>query len=276
VGLQEVITYALTTPEREAPLAPPGKDYVRLLNPISSERVAMRHTVLAGVLEVLAANLRHTDDVRLFEIGSVYLPRPGEKLPAEPRRLAVALAGKRGREFWGESGAPAVPLDFYDLKGVVAALLDGIHLSGATYRAASWSALHPGRSAEVLIRDRSLGAGEFDLEALRAALPPRYSYTPVPRFPAALRDIAVVVDDGVPAERVEAEIRAAGGNLLRGVRLFDLYRGESIGAGKKSLAYALTYQAEDRTLTDKEVDKAHQKIADRLKHVLKAQIRGEE
>ena len=93
---------------------------------------------------------------------------------------------------------------------------------------------------------------------------------------AALRDIALVVDEDVPAERVVAEIRAAGGDLLRGVRLFDLYRGESIPAGKKSFAYALTYQADDRTLTDKEVDKAHKKIEDRLTHVLKAQVRWKE
>ena len=98
----------------------------------------------------------------------------------------------------------------------------------------------------------------------------------MPRFPAALRDIAVVVEEAIPAERVAAEIRAAGGDLLRGVRLFDLYRGDSIPAGTKSLAYALTYQADDRTLTDKEVDKAHKKIEDRLKHVLKAHIRGKE
>ena len=99
---------------------------------------------------------------------------------------------------------------------------------------------------------------------------------PVPRFPAALRDIAVVVEEAIPAERVAAEIRAAGGDLLRDVRLFDLYRGDSIPAGTKSLAYALAYQADDRTLTDKEVDKAHKKIEDRLKHVLKAQMRGKQ
>src|SRR4029078_4654014 len=96
------------------------------------------------------------------------------------------------------------------------------------------------------------------------------------RFPTALRDIALVVDEQTPAERVLAEIRTAGGELLRGVRLFDVYRGEAIGAGKKSLAYALTYQAADRTLTDKEVDKAHQKIEGRLRHVLKAQVRGKD
>ena len=97
---------------------------------------------------------------------------------------------------------------------------------------------------------------------------------PVPRFPPALRDIAVIVAEDIPAARIEQEIRTAGAPLLAGMRLFDLYRGESIPAGTKSLAYALTYQAEDRTLTDKEVDKAHKKIEDRLKHVLHAQIRG--
>ena len=113
--------------------------------------------------------------------------------------------------------------------------------------------------------------GELDLEAILAAVPERFAYAPVPRFPAALRDVAVVVDDALTDEAVVAEIRAAGGDLLAGVRLFDVYRGESIPAGKKSLAYALTYQA-DRTLTDKEIDKAHKKIEDRLGHVLKARF----
>jgi phenylalanyl-tRNA synthetase beta chain len=91
-----------------------------------------------------------------------------------------------------------------------------------------------------------------------------------------LRDVAVIVDEPVTGAQIESEIRAAGGDLLRGIRLFDLYRGESIPAGKKSLAYALTYLADERTLTDKEVDKAHKKIEDRLRHVLKAQIRGKD
>ena len=117
---------------------------------------------------------------------------------------------------------------------------------------------------------------EFDVEALQAATPARFSYTPVPRFPAALRDIAVVVPESIPAEQLEAEIRKAGGDLLSGVRLFDLYRGNQIPAGTKSLAYALSYQAADRTLADKEIDKAHKKIEDHLKHVLKAQIRGKD
>jgi phenylalanyl-tRNA synthetase beta chain len=330
-GLQEVITYALTTPEREAPLLGEGEapaeppapgaagaspspenafphrtNYVRLLNPISSERVVMRHTLLAGVLEVAAANLRHTDELRLFEVGPVYLPRPGKPLPDEPRRLALVMTGRRHPEFWKDSAAGEVPvLDFFDLKGVIEALTAELHLTGISYRPSKAAYLHPGRAAELLLdgqpagsfgelhprlpgmyeqvadifkplAGRTLLVGELDLEAILAGVPERYTYTPVPRFPPALRDIAVIVDESVTAEQVVTEIRNAKVDLLRGVRLFDLYRGESIAAGTKSLAYALTYQADDRTLTDKEVDRAHRKIEDRLRHVLKAQVRGKE
>jgi phenylalanyl-tRNA synthetase beta chain len=298
VGLQEVITYSLTTPERESLLGAPVGEYVRILNPISSERSVMRQSVLAGVLDVAAANLRHTGDVKLFEIGSVYLDVPGRKLPDEPRRLAVVMSGRRYGEFWGDAGKLAnEPLDFFDLKGVVAELADGLYLTDVTYRPATVPHLHPGKSAELVIGGEAVGrfgemhprvaesfglggrpvlAGEFDLDAIRAKVPERHRAAPVPRFPAALRDVAVVVEESVPAERVAAEIRAGGGDLLVGVRLFDVYRGDNIPAGTKSLAYALTYQAEDRTLTDKEVDKAHEKIENRLRHLLKAQIRGKQ
>jgi phenylalanyl-tRNA synthetase beta chain len=296
-GLQEVTTYSLTMPEKETPLGLPSQAYVRLLNPISAERVVLRHTVLAGVLDVAAANLRHTNDVRLFEIGPVFLPRPNDKLPEEPRRLALVLTGRRWPEFWAEGAAgPAMPLDFFDLKGTIETLVADLHLPEATYRPSQAPYLHPGRAAELAIkgkpvgslgqlhpkvalayelRDRDILVAELDLEALLAAVPERFTYTPVPRFPPALRDIAVIVEESMTAERIVAEIRAAGGELLRRVRLFDLYRGPSIPEGAKSLAFALTYQAEDRTLTDKEVDKAHGKIEDRLKHILKAQIRGQ-
>jgi phenylalanyl-tRNA synthetase beta chain len=304
-GLQEVISYALTTPEREAPLGLPQGEYIRLLNPISAERTVMRHSVLASVLEAVVHNLEHAGDVRLFEIGSIYLPRPAPEgggqppLPDEPRRLAIALCGRREQEFWadGDKRAAGPGLDFFDLKGVVEGLLEDLHV-GVAYRPARPPYLHPGKAAEVVAGERVLGVfgelhpcvakalrpgglapvlvADLDLEALQAVTPPRHPYSPVPRFPAALRDVAVVVQEDVPAAAVEAEICAAGGDLLRGVRLFDLYRGENIPAGHKSLAYALTYQAEDRTLKDAEVDKAHKRIEDRLRHVLKARIRGQD
>jgi phenylalanyl-tRNA synthetase beta chain len=296
-GLQEVITYSLTEPAREAPLGLGKDEYVTLLNPISSERVVMRHSVLAGILQIASTNLRHTNVVRLFEIGSVYQPVADQLLPREPSRLAIVMIGRRLPEFWGE-GAAKVPdvLDFFDLKGVVEALAADLHLTEIAYLPASTPSLHPRKGAELLIHGKPAGSfgvlhpqaaeayelgghsvlvAEFDLEAILAAVPARSTLTPVPRFPVALRDIAIIVDEDVTAERLLAEICTAGGSLLREVRLFDLYRGESIPAGKKSLAYALRYQADDRTLVDKEVDKTHKKIEDRLKQVLKAQIRGQ-
>src|SRR5438132_1074443 len=207
----------------------------------------MRHSVLAGVLQVTAANLRHSQEIRYFEIGAVYLPQPGAKLPQEPRRLAVVLTGRRQPEFWGEPDrGPAPLLDFFDLKGVVEALVNDLHLAEVSYWPASTAHLHPGQAAELLVGGQAVGsfgvlhpkvaeayelgnrtvlAGEFDLNAILAAVPARYSYTPVPRYPAALRDIAVTVDEQVTAERVLAEIRTAGAPLLRSLRLFDLYRG---------------------------------------------------
>jgi phenylalanyl-tRNA synthetase beta chain len=297
-GLQEVITYSMTTPEREAPLGLVHGEYVRLQNPISSERTVMRQTVLAGVLEVTAANLRHTEDIRFFEIGPVFLTRPGEKLPDEPRRLAVVLCGRRRPDYWAESGEGQGPaLDFFDLKGAIEALVADLHLGACSYQPVPTAHLHPGRAAELLVQGKTVGAfgqmhpkvaeqcglagrsilvAELDLDSLLAAVPERYNYMPVPRFPAALRDVAVIVVESIPCDKIVAEIKTAGGSLLSHARLFDLYRGGSIPPGTKSLAFTLIYQADDRTLTDKEVDKAHKKIEDRLKHVLKAQIRGKD
>ncbi len=305
-GMQEVICYTLTMPEKEAPLLGAVENYVRLKNPISNERVVMRQSVLASVLEIAASNLRHTDDVRLFEIGFAYIPRAGsasDGLPDEPRRLAIVMTGNRHQEFWEGGAKDKQPLEFFELKGAIEALAEDLHLSDISYQPAHAAHLHPGKSATLSIGEpsgvsrRLLGSfgqlhpkvaqafglgertvlvGEFDLEALQAAAPSRFTYTPVPRFPAALRDIALVVEEAIPAERIESEIRKGGGDLLLGVRLFDLYRGNQIPAGTKSLAYALSYQAEDRTLADKEIDKAHKKIEDRLKQVLKATIRGKE
>jgi phenylalanyl-tRNA synthetase beta chain len=297
-GLQEVIAYALTVPEKEIPITGNGTPYVTLKNPISSERVVMRHSVLASVLELAQSNLRYTNDVRLFEVGLAYLPCPGEKFPAEPRRLAIVLTGRRVPEFWGDAGkSDPRELDFFDLKGVIETFVSELHLPGIQYRPSAPLFLHPGKAAMLFAGGNHVGnfgelhprtaeayklggkpilVAELDLDTLLAQVPARYTYQPVPAFPAALRDIAVIVEEKIDAERLEKEIRAAGEDLLRKVTLFDVYRGESIPAGTKSLAYALSYQAEDCTLTDKEVDKLHKKIEDRLKHVLKAQIRGKE
>jgi phenylalanyl-tRNA synthetase beta chain len=297
VGLQEIITYSLTEPSRETPLVASQTEYVRLANPISSERVGMRQSLLASVLEIASSNLKHTEDIRLFEIGAVYLLRPGQELPEEPKRLAIVMTGKPAAEFWEDGGKPGRELNFFDLKGVIESLTADLHLAEVSYRPSTIGHLHPGRAAELLLASQSIGhfgqlhpkvathyglgdrsvlVAELDLEAILAKVLERFRFVPVPRFPSALRDIAVIVAETVSAEQVMAEIRAAGGDLLSDIRLFDLYKGESIPAGTKSLAFAISYQASDRTLTDKEVDKAHKKIEERLTRMLKAQVRGKE
>ena len=304
-GLQECITYSLTSAEAEGklnpspPIAMGGLSSVALLNPISPERSVLRRTLLPGLLEVAARNLQSAEGVALCELGPVFLPKSGATLPDEPRRLAVVLCGRRSAAGWDDPlGAKPPQYDFFDLKGVLETLAADLHLPNVTFRPQRTAGhLHPGRSAEMLVKGTAVGAfgelhpkvaanfdlaekavaaAELDLEAVLAAVPVRFAYRPFATFPPAKRDIAVVVPQDTPAEAVVAELRAAGGDLLVDAVLFDVYAGESIPAGTKSLAFALVYQAADRTLGEKEIEKAHQKIAGRLKHVLKAKIRGED
>jgi phenylalanyl-tRNA synthetase beta chain len=302
-GLQEVITYSLTSPEAEAKLTPApagaglSPEHVALLNPISPERSVMRTELTPGVLEVAARNLQTADAVALFELGPVFARKARETLPDEPRALCVVLCGRRSPAAWDDPlGTKPAQYDFFDLKGVVESLATDLHLPGVSFHAFPNALhLHPGRAAVLHVNGKSVGAlgelhpkvaanfgladravqvAELDLEWVLAAVPERFAYKPVPSTPPAKRDIAVIVPDDTPAEKVLAELRAAGGELLADAVLFDVYRGESIPAGTKSLAFALVYQAADRTLKDTEIDKAHQKVEGRLRHVLKAQIRG--
>jgi phenylalanyl-tRNA synthetase beta chain len=297
-GLQEIITYRLTTPEREAALVPGSEGvadppYIRLTNPISAERVVMRQTLLAGLLEVMGHNARVRDRLWFFEIGPVYLPVRGEALPTEPRRLGIGIAGPIVPPSWLDH-MPA-RTDFFVLKGVVEGLLESLHLQNATFQVTEHPTFAPGRAARLELggqtlgflgeahptvrRAFDLGAGavclaELDLEALSGAVQPAAALTPVPRFPPALQDLALVVDETVSAADLAAAIRGAGGPLLADVRLFDLYRGGQVPAGKKSVAFSLAFQATDRTLTDPEVEAEKSRILETVSRRLGARLRG--
>ncbi|MCR4407591.1 MAG: phenylalanine--tRNA ligase subunit beta [Anaerolineae bacterium] len=297
-GLQEVITYSLGSLEDFARLHPGGKqlnpgEYVRIANPLSSEREFMRQTLMSNLLDTIRDNLRYTERMAVFEIGRVYRPRPDEVLPAEPRRLAIAMTGPRTERSW-LSGDPG-ELDFYDLKGVVETLLAHLGLGeNSAFTPVEHPTFKPGRTAALTVNGVEVGvmgevhplvceafgmAGrrvcllEFDLEVLLEQRGPTRFMQPISRFPAVIQDLAVLVDEDVPASRVEETIKAAGSSLLRNVLLFDLYRGEQIPAGKKSLAYSLTYQADDRTLTDEEVARVQARIVRRLEQELGARLR---
>lgn len=300
-GLNEMVTYRLTNPQAEGKIYAPGtpaddRPYVALLNPINPDRHSLRHTLMGGALEMLASNLRHHSHVGMFEVGSVYLPSEnGEgQLPDELPRLTLVLSGTREQASWAKK--EQTQADFYDAKGIMETLFSGLKID-VTYAATEHPSFYPGRVAAIQTVGKNgvqLGVfgelhpkvreawelpsqpvliADIDLAALQSALGRSKFIQDVPRFPAVQEDLAVIVDDGVKAADVEAALQRAGGNLLSGVELFDVYRGEQVGAGKKSLAYSLTYQAEDRTLGDKDVEKLRSKIIRSLEAQLGATIR---
>ncbi len=312
-GLTEVITYSLTSLESAAKLEPQRRepspeDYLHIANPLTRERSVLRRSLLPGLLETVAENLKHHERVAIFELGRVYLPSRGgpprggapgpalqqgkEACPLEPRRLGLALAGPRSEPSWSWHEKPGT-MDFFDLKGIIEELLRRMGLAGFRFIKAEGPFLHPGRAATLLLGEEEAGllgelhpqvrenfeleeptlVAELDLEAIlaRAGLVRRYE--PLPQFPAVLRDLAVVVDEAISAERVAQAIKAAGGELLRELILFDLYQGPPIPEGKKSLAFRLRLQAEDRTLTDEEADRLRLRIEAHLAEELGAELR---
>ncbi|MCA9943205.1 MAG: phenylalanine--tRNA ligase subunit beta, partial [Anaerolineales bacterium] len=300
-GLQELITFRLTSKGQEGKLIPKNhtagpdeRPYVTLTNPLSAERAAMRHSLLASVVEIAAHNSRYQDRLALFEIGPIFIVDEDEILPIEQTRLSILLNGQRTVTGWqnGEAGT----YDFFDLKGVLEALFNELHLT-INYEPVEHPTYRPGRTARLLLGETQVGvmgelhplvveqfdlqleddqpvlAADIDLDALIAHIPFHYPYDPISPYPAIHEDIAVVVDKGVAAKAVTEVIRNSGGYLLKDVQLFDLYEGSQIGPGKKSLAYHLTFQAPDKTLTDKVVQKSRNKIIGQLKHRLNAQLR---
>lgn len=297
-GLTEIISYSLTNLDLINQLNPGQPqanpdDYVRVANPLSTEREILRQTLLPSMVETLQSNSRFRQRMLLFEIGRVYLPQPGEELPAEPRRLAIGLTGPIHPASWQTSPDVTAYLGFTHLKGVLDTLVKRLNAPELRYESASHPALHPARTAALHMHGASIGIMgelhpqlreslalldqpvallELDLDALIAARQPRH-FIPIARFPAVLEDMALVMDADVPARAVQDTIEAAGGELLRHVELFDVYQGESIPTGKKSLAYALTFQADDRSLTENEVRMIYQRIQQRAAAELNAHPR---
>ena len=298
LGLQEVVTYRLTTPEREAKLLASGsadeRPYVTLQNPISVDRVTMRHSLLASVAEIAADNSKHAARIAIFEIGSVYVLDEEGVLPDELPRLAIVMSGKREKTAWMDADAPD-SYDFYDMKGVIEDLISELHVSGFGIEAGSHPTFRPGRTAKLKLNDKQLGwmgelhpmvverlgfrsdeavlGAEISLDILLRKIKTAVKFDPITPFPAIEEDLAVVVDTDVPASRVAEVINKAGGFLLKRVDLFDVYEGDSIPAGKRSLAYHLTFQAPNKTLKDKDVAKLRKKIVGQLKNQLQASLR---
>ncbi|MBE3588388.1 MAG: phenylalanine--tRNA ligase subunit beta [Thermoanaerobacteraceae bacterium] len=295
-GLSEVITYSFTSPavpdRFKVPAGNPLRRMIRLQNPLSEDQSVMRTMLLPGLVEVLQRNFnRRVTDGAIFEMGRVFLPGEGEPLPEERPVLAMAAMGTLPGG-WNRAGTP---LDFYYLKGVLETLGERMGLGRLVFQPERENpAFHPGRTAYVQVNGERLGilgeihpdvlesygldtrvtGCELDLQLLLSLAGAVPRYRPLPRFPAVERDLAVVVRRDIPAADVLRIIRKAGGHLLQSAQLFDVYEGEQIKEGHRSLAFALKFQAEDRTLTDEEVMAHTAAIAAALAKQLGAELRS--
>jgi phenylalanyl-tRNA synthetase beta chain len=300
-GLQEVITYSITNLDAVGKLhpedVPPREaDYVRLANPLSSEREFMRRTLMNCLLETMRDNLRYTDRVAIFEVGRVYHPVEGEILPRELRRLGIAMTGPREALSWLEKEASS--MDFFDLKGVIEVLLGRLGIRKWHLEPAKSGTFHPGRTAQLITGKGEAGIlgevhpkvidafdlsqypqqpvclAELDLEMLLEDACLAGELAPISRFPSLSEDLAIVVDEDIPAQRVQEVIHRAGGKFLVEAELFDLYQGPQVAPGKKSLAYSLTYRALDRTLTPEDVNRLRNRILRALEKELQGRLRA--
>ena len=308
--LHDVLNYSLTTVESEARLlrGRPATDaegdpapYVHLINPASQDRCSLRRTVLGSLLENVEKNHRTRQRIALFEIGTVFHPEKGQNpeksgaggsRPGETSRLGIALSGPRAEASW--SSTETELYDFFDLKGIVEALFGRLHIREFRFAPACDTPYHPGVAAVLLVGETPVGAlgqihprvaeaynlgkrrvfaAEFDLEPLVAASTDAYPYTPFSRFPTVRQDLALIVDDGVPAQHVQQVIEESAGELLNDIRLFDIYRGDQIGADKKSLAFELSFSAPDRSLTEDEVNELRESMLGPLGEKIGATIR---
>lgn len=298
-GLNETMTYSFADPHELEQLRMPTEGLgvpVELLNPLNAEQSIMRQSIIPGLMRSVSYNQnRGVRNVQLYETGIVFFGAEGKKSPKERQRLAVVMAGAMDDPAWNNKPAP---FDFFDGKGVVESLMRELAIAKPRFTALSSEDaphLQPGRAAQVLSGGTVLGwlgeihplaceafeaqapvvAFELDLDALIKCARPARDYVDVPVFPAVTMDVAFVVDESVTHEQLMRCITSAGGKLLDTVQLFDVYRDEErVGAGKKSMAYALEYRAADRTLTTEEVDKQHARLIKKVCGATGAEVRG--
>ncbi|WP_166242155.1 phenylalanine--tRNA ligase subunit beta [Paenibacillus turpanensis] len=300
-GLHEVVTYSLTQPRLNEVFRPLGADTqnlkpIGLSLPMSEERSVLRSSLLPHLIEVAVYNRnRNMDDVAIFETASIFLTEEDAltKLPEERTVTAALWTGKRSEPHWSEKSRP---VDFFDLKGVLEKLLASLGIHNASFEAAQAPGYHPGRTAAVRVTagEASIELGligqlhpqvqhdfdlddtyvfELDMAEVYRAAGNTIAYRTLPRFPAVTRDIAVVADAGLAVGQLKATVAEVGGELLESIGVFDIYTGERIGEGKKSVALSLVYRHPERTLTDEEIAEAHGKVVAALESRHGAELR---
>ena len=285
LGYSEIITYSFVSPSSfdaiRIPADSPLRKTVKLVNPLGEDTSIMRTVILPSMLDILSRNFAFKNKgVKLYEIGKIYLPVEGEKLPNEPKRMIFGTYGEHE--------------NFFTLKGEVDTLLEQLNVHPATYVADTKNpSYHPGRCADIMIDGKKLGVigqihplvaegygisgevyvAELDFTGLQSALAPERVFHSLPKFPTVSRDLALVCDEAMTVGMLEACIKKAGGKLLRSIQLFDIYRGPGIAPGKKSVAFSLELRADDRTLTDEDTTDVTNAVLEKLKNDLGVTLR---
>ncbi len=285
LGYSEIITYSFVSPaifdQIRLPADSPLRNAMRIQNPLGEDTSIMRTIALPSMMDILSRNYAyHNKSVKLYEVAKVYLPVEGQALPEEPKMILLGTYGANET--------------FFTLKGELEALFAGMRLKKASYTAVKDNpSYHPGRCAKVTIDGVDVGVigqvhplvaknygidvdvycAEISFTKLLTVQLPDATYTPLPKYPSVSRDLSLICDEEITVAQIEDTITAAAGKLLRGVKLFDIYRGVGVPEGKKSMAFSLELRADDRTLTDTDSESVVSKVLAALKEKLNATLR---
>ncbi|CAM2751640.1 phenylalanyl-tRNA synthetase subunit beta [Streptococcus acidominimus] len=291
-GLTEVISYALTTPEKAVAFNSTPSQLTELMWPMTQERSVLRQNMTAGLLDIVAYNVaRKNKNLALYEIGKVFeqTGNPKEDLPNEINTFAMALTGLVTEK---DFQTAAMPVDFFYAKGIVDMIVDQLGLDVTFVAEKEMANMHPGRTAAIILNDAPVGfvgqvhpqtakdydipesyVAELNLSAIEAALTSDLVFAEITKYPAVSRDISLLLNQEISHQAILDAIEAAGVKRLTAVKLFDVYAGDNIEVGKKSMAYSLTFQNPNDNLTDEEVAKYMEKITKSLTDKLEAEIR---
>ena len=291
-GLTEIISYALTTPEKAVEFAVTPTNLTELMWPMTVDRSALRQNMVSGMLDTVAYNVnRKNSNVAIYEIGKVFEQNgnPKEELPNEINTFAFAISGLVAEK---DFQTKATPVDFFYAKGIVEALFDKLEVSVDYVPTKDLASMHPGRTAAIVLDGQMIGflgqvhpqtaknygipetyVAEINLSAVEAALQPAQPFVEITKFPAVSRDIALLLKAEITHQEVLDAIYSAGVKRLVAVKLFDVYAGEKLGTGMKSMAYSLTFQNPNDNLTDEEVAKYMEKITKALTEKVEAEVR---
>ena len=295
-GYNEIITYSFISPSELKCLNLPAQDrrmkMLKILNPLSEDQSAMRTTLIPGLLNTMRKNIHQKNlDLKLFEVGQIFLANEKDKLPQERKTLAALATGLYQDESWNTEKRD---VDFYDLKGCLENLLEELHVTNYSFSPCQNTPfLHPYKALSIILNQETVGImGEahpqllenfqlpqtaYIFELFLSPLLPHFSeyggFHHLPKYPPVYRDIALIVDEHTSAQTVYDTIDKFKNKYIEEIKVFDYYKGKSIPNGKKSLAYRLKYQDYDHTLTDTEVNALHEKLIKILYRELGAEIR---